>query len=265
MKLLISRCSEPAVFRYENKQLSRLLLEDFTTHTLLPDNNPDLYYNLPTELVILVLKHLLQIRIQTRNFDQAFQVFTVNRLICDILYSKIYGRDNSTPKQKLFRLGRTFELIQALYDDYLTTPNLDGIDRVAINLTRIPIKYRSKTIFPWDFRSDIRLEEMVHYGSLEAVHCFTGDFHGQTVWIHGEENNGMYDTSIIHHPVFVFILSDYTSSLIPTRRDLNVYWTRFICLLKACFGSKSGIYMMVMENEQRFNPFVETNDLFLQY
>lgn len=264
MKLLVARCSEQIIYQVDQDKITPLGLEDFTTHTLLQPG-PRFYTHLPPELLILILKYTFRIRVRTRNFGFAYQISTVSKTMCDLLYNNIYMRDKSTTVEKLDRLSRTFRLIEEIYDDYLSSPNLDRVDRVAINLTRLPSMYRRKNMFPWSFRTEIECTELNTIGALNDIHCFPGEFHGDTVWIHGDEENGIYNAVVVHHPVLVFVLSDYTGSLIPTKKDLNIYWSKFMRLLKACFGDNTGIYMMVMEDSERYNPFVTETDLFLQF
>lgn len=264
MKLLVARCSEQILYKVNDNKITQLELEDFTTHTILPQG-PEIKAHLPSELLIMILKYVFRIRVKTRNFGLAFQISTVSKSMCDLLYNNIYMRDKSTTLEKLERLGRTFNLIEEIYSDYLSSPNYDRTDRVALHLTRNPTMYRRKNMYPWCFKSEIECAELTTLGALNDIHCFPGEFHGDTIWVHGDENDGIYDADVIHHPVLVFVLSDYTGSLIPTRKDLNIYWAKFLRLLKVCFGSSTGIYMMVMEDSERYNPFVETTDLFLQF
>jgi hypothetical protein len=267
MKVLVTNnyFGSPLVWEYDQGSVERLDLVDFNTHTLLPDTTK-LDGHLPYELAEPIICYLLNYRLATRNFREAFQLCTINRFFCKSIYKQIYGDSNITIYEMLRRIFKSFQFAETLYDDFLCEPNPGSEGFAAVSAYREGSLRSYPRFEPWDFRSDIDIQKLdVDLDDTFAdLHTFPGQFHGDTVWIRGREDEGLYSVTSLHHPVIVLILCDYTYALIPTRKSINVNWYRFIAFLRRAFGARTGVCIMVKSQRDAGNPFIETTDMFLQ-
>lgn len=265
MKLLVTQSkTSTRIWNYYDGFIKPCYLASFTSHDLVQNNNQIYSFELPTELELLIIKHLLMIYLETRNFEQAFDLCTINKFICRMIYYQIYGVDKYIDLTTMIRrLARTFYLCESIYDEYLAIPNLSAVPKVAIVLTRIPSRQNRACIAPWDFDlNEMSLEEIDMENEIVDLHAFAGLTHGDTVWINGKEVNGIIEANVFEHPVISFILQDYTEALIPTENKFTAnrsFWF-FSRLLRWCFGKQTGVYYMAKEKEQHRNPFIHRSD-----
>lgn len=206
------------------------------------------------------------IYLQTQNLEAAFDLCTLNSEICKLIYYQVFGSTNPPPVLVMVhRLARSFYLVESIYDEYLTVPNLGTYTKVGLVLTRLPNKMRTRAYGPWDFDLDIVLEELVLNNLDPHVHSFSGATHAETTWIQGTELNGVIEVDILEQPVINFILQDYTEALIPKEKSFtdNMYFRYFSRLLRVTFGKQTGIYFMVKPGLQERNPFINRSDTLL--
>lgn len=262
MKLLVAQTKEKnsCFWKFENNLVEPLPLKRFDNHDLLQNTRVIKPGFLPYEIVDLVMKYLFKTYIETQNFEQAFELTMLNRDFARTIYFKIFGTRRTTNlEQMLYRLAKTFYLIEQIYDEYITLENSGSICKVGIKLTRNPWKMNARLYGPWDFSmNDFELEELDAEDLYPNVMHFKGETHGETVWIHGTEMNGVIDVAMFQNPVLNFILADYTDALIPCESVFaeNLYFKSFSRLLKVCFGHQTGVYFMVKESIDRRNPFI---------
>lgn len=254
----------PLLWGYNEGTVERIPLEDFNSHNELQDDYPH-YGRLPLDLYEIIIKYTMDIRLSYRNFNRAFRLCTLNRRACSMFYVQIYGETHVPISIMLNRLATTFEIAENIYEDYLACPNPTASGLNAINLTRSP-RLRFQNIFdPWDFNATVEVQKMTidEEEALHQISVFPGQFHGDTIWLHGEEFDGIYNAKTIHHPVLVLILSDYTYALIPTRSSIKQNWVKFSNFLRRAFGARTGVYIMVKHQIDLESPFIETTDQFL--
>jgi hypothetical protein len=267
MKVIVSNnyYGSPLVWEYEEGFVERIPLHDFNTHTLLQDGVP-IFGHLPLDLFEIIIKYTMQIRLKTRNFNSAFQLCTVSRRACFIFYNEIYENRSIPTRVMLYRLGQTFHLAESFYEEYLAAPNSSNSGLNALAITRLGSLRYNPAFDPWDFIPVVDIQKITveDEETLEGIHLFPGQFHGDTVWIHGEEDDGVYEVKVLHHPVFLLILCDYTYALIPTRQTINTNWLRFVQFLRRAFGPNSGFYIMVKHQLDVENPFIETTEQFIR-
>lgn len=269
MKVLVSNdyFGSPIVWEYEDGLVERLELEDFNNHTLLPDNEEPVDGVLPYDLFEIILYYIFEARVRTRNFGLVFELAQINKRSCFLIYNKIYNNHQISTKSMIRRLSKTFHLAESLYDNYLCAPNLNSSALNAVVLYREGSLRHMHSFSPWDFRPDdleIKKLELDVEDSLFQIYTFPGHFYGDSVWIHGTEEDGIYTVESIQHPAIVLILCDYTYSLIPTRKTICYNWHRFVRFLRMAFGQRSGFYVMVKHQIDIENPFIETTDIFVQ-
>jgi hypothetical protein len=266
MKVLVTNnyFGTPILWEYDEGIVERIDLFDFNTHTLLTNDSPDLSY--PLDLADKILMYVFNYRLTTRNFAQAFQICQINRHFARKIYKKIYDETCFSLPEMIRRLGMTFRLAENIYDDYLCEPNPQSHGLTAISLTRLGSLRTHRQFDPWDFIPQVDIQKLaVEIEEMNVdLFAFPGQFYGDTIWIRGSEDDGIYDVNTIQHPIIVLILCDYTYALIPTLRSINRNWRRFVMFLRSAFGPKTGVSIMVKSDRDIENPFIETTDMFLQ-
>lgn len=267
MKVLVTNnyYGAPLLWEYEEGIVEKVPLIDFNTHTLLQDGEP-IFGHLPLDLFEIIVKYTMEIRLKTRNFDSAFRLCTINRRTCFLFYNQIYGNRSISTATMLHRLAQTFHLAENFYEEYLAVPNSTNSGLNALALTRLGSLRFHNVFEPWDFIPSVDIQKITidEEETLEGIHIFPGQFYGDTVWIHGDEDDGIYDVKVLHHPVFLIILCDYTYALIPTQQTINKNWFRFVEFLRRSFGPNTGVYIMVKHQLDLQNPFIETTEQFVR-
>jgi len=267
MNILVTNNSygTPLLWEYDQGKVKRMPLIDFNTHIMIQDPGI-LFGRLPLDLYEIIIKYVMADRLATRNFGLAFELLTINRRTVFLFYYEIYKNKTVTTLEMLKRLGKTFQLGETIYEDYVCAPNPTQSGLNAISLTRNPSQRFHPIYQPWDFQPSAEVQRVTvdDEDTLTNIHIFPGQFHGDTIWVHGTEEEGIYQASVIHNPVFLIILCDYTYSLIPTRQTINRNWLLFTNFMRRAFGANAGFYIMVKHGIDQENPFIETTELFIQ-
>lgn len=261
MKLLISQTKEnhACYWHFENNRVSPLDLQQFQTHDLFQDEHQIKPVSLPFELVMLITKNLFKMYIDTYNFAEACNLCFVNKEFAKVIYMNIYGPGKIKHVDIMKRLSRTFRLLELIYDEYLTVPNLGAFTKVGFVMTRNGTKVGNRHYHPWDFFLDeTSLEEIILPDLVPSFMEFHGANHSDTSWVHGTELNGVIDATAIENPVICFILQDYNDTLIPKESTIeeNDSFVKFAKLLRVCFGYRTAAYFMVKNDNERRNPFL---------
>jgi hypothetical protein len=267
MKVLVTNnhFGTPLVWEYDQGSVERIDLIDFNIHELI-QQTPKIYGHLPYDLFETIISYAMDSLLETRNFGYAFLLCTINRRSCFFFYNQIYDRQNVPTRIMLGQLGRTFNVGECFYEQFLSMPNPNNSGLNAVALTRLG-SLRFSTVFdPWDFIPGLDIQKVIVDGDgvFEGIHMFPGQFQGDTIWIHGEEEDGVYDVDRLNHPVLLVILCDYTYSLIPTQRTVNANWHKFVKFLRRAYGPNLGVYIMVKHQIDAQNPFIETTEEFVQ-
>ena len=266
MKMLVSNnfYGSPILWEYDEGLVERIDLIDFNTHQMVMDSSFEM--KLPRDLMLPILEHTMNLYLESRNFGQALQLCFVCRQVAKHFYKQIYQATHQDCLVMLFRLGKTYRFAEELYEGYLATPNINNSAFNACTFYRQPTSRFRTNYNPWEFRSelDIQTLNIDPDNSFRNVFSFPGQFNGDTIFINGTEDDGIYDVSSYHHPVIVLILADYAYSLIPARGNVNDNWHCFARFVRRAFGENCGIYMMVKHQIDLDNPFIETTDIFAQ-
>jgi len=267
MNVLVTNNYEggPILWDYKYGKVERIELIDFCTHDMLLDNYPSFPMSFPPEIYEKIFCYTMDLRLETRNFGIAFQLCLIDRRTLRMFYKQIYLENYYRPLYMIKRLGRTFELADSYYEDYILKPNPAMEGMCAVVCYREGSLRHAVVYEPWDFRSDIEVQKLqVDEGDMQNIKVFPHNFHGGTVWIHGDETDGIYEVELLHHPVIVLILCDYSNSLIPSERNVSNNWKQFATFLRRALGHRAGIYMMVKSRLDIDNPFIEVTDMFLR-
>lgn len=267
MQILVTNNYEggPLLWEYNDGKVERLDLVDFTRHNMLIDYTPPLSMRFPPEIYEKIIGYVMEIRLTLRNHQLAFELCTLDRRSLLMFYKQIYHQTSHLAGIMLYRLGRTFELVHNIYEDYILRQNNGMVPMAGIRCYRRPSLRHTPKYEPWDFTPDVeavRLE--IDEGFMLEAKSFPHFLHGGSVWVHGYEDDGVYTVSGIDSPGIVLILQDYTFSLIPSYNTVSNNWSYFSDLLKRTFGPMTGVYLMVKEIHDRDNPFIELTDNFLR-
>lgn len=263
MKVLVTNKYDgaPVLWEYDEGIVERIDLVDFNTHTLLPDDTPSCFY--PIDLAEKIIMYVYNRRVETRNFDQAMQIAFISRFFAKKIYNDIYKNKGTSVLFMLKRLGLTFRFAESIYDSLCVPTSTNGF--IGIGSTRLGSLSHRRRFDPWDFFPRVHTDELF---TLEEdnpdLFIFPGEFYGDTVWIRGRDLDGIYDVDYLQHPVIVLILRDYTDSLIPTPQTINPTWRSFANLLRKAFGPHTGVNIMVKENHDVDNPFINITTMFVQ-
>jgi len=264
MKMLVSNnyygC--PLLWEYDHGVVERIDLIDFNTHEMIMTSDLDL--SIPLDLMIPILDHTMNLYLETRNFGQALQLCFVNRYVLKHFYKQIYKHTHQNYATMVQRIGLTFRLGEEIYENYLATPNVNQSPYNACTFYRNPSNRFRVHYQPWEFKPDLDIQTLNidPDNSFLNVFAFHGQFNGDTVFLNGTEDDGIYDVTHYYHPVIILILADYTYSLIPAKDTINENWKNFATFLRKAFGQRCGIYMMIKHQIDIENPFIETTDVF---
>jgi len=222
--------------------------------------------DLPYELIIVIIKKLFYTLILETQFQLAFELCLLNRDLAAILYNEIYQTDQPRVTAMCTRICKTFMILESIHDDYITEDNNENCGRAAINLVYsqsfLPVYH------PWDFRSEIEINELlINSINFEQINAFHGDTFGENVWVFGQQRNGIIDSTGIYSPVLVLIFTDYTGSLVLSRKALsktNTYRS-LTKLLTMIYGVNCKVFFMIRPVGQDNNPFVTGSSEFISY
>lgn len=267
MQILVTNNYEggPLLWEYDNGKVERLDLVDFSTHSMILDTTPQISMPLPPEIYETIISYVMEIRLTLRNLQLAFELCTIDKRTLGLFYRQIYQQSSDVSGVMLHRLGRTFELVNSIYEDYILRQNIGMIPMCGLRCYRKPSLRHAPLYEPWDFSADVepmRLE--IDEGFMLETKAFPHFLHGGTVWLHGYEDDGVYTVDRIDNPAIVLIMQDYTFTLIPSHGTVTNKWHHFSDLLKRIFGPLTGVYLMVKESHDRDNPFIELTDNFLR-
>lgn len=265
MKLIVGRSENgPVFYDVAGPKIRKIEMKTFGEQELFPVNN-DLVdaTTLPRELVEIIIVELFTCMLTTFNFHLAFYVCQTDSKILKRIYSSIYGKADICRLDMLERISKTMQLLEALHDDYITVPNESEL---AVNIMLcVQPSLRYKPMYnPWEFRTEFDLHIQ---SSVPATAIIHGTLFGDTVYISGNEEDGIIDVERFQHPVFCFGLSAYTGELIASQRTIlrSRMFIHFKRLLVYIYGPNTGVYFMVKPTGQEMNPFITSSDAYVSF
>jgi hypothetical protein len=264
MKLVISKGKHSSIWQVTGgEQATKLHFHDFEEQDLFPET-PDLdHVNLPVEIVDQILIHLVQLYLETFNFDLCQDLLMFSKSFTRTLYREIYNEDRSSFNICYHRLLNSFHILENIYDDYLTEPALEF--HTCIKL--ISAKVNTTHHRPWHFTHAPvvgQIQGLVVDLTEDYEYTCVGPHYGNFVYLQGRYQNGYFNAGHIKTPVLNLVFVDIFDSLIPTLSSLHKSYLCFFNLLKRAFGEHTGVFVMVQHTEEA-NPFVTRSDIFFEF
>ena len=263
MKLVISKGDQASIWEVVGKeQATRLHFTNFEEQDLLQPSKV-ISYDLPREIVDQIMNHLLQIYLETFNFGFCQDLLLYSRSFTRFLYRQIYGQNNSSFKVIYHRLLNTFNVLEAIYDYYLT----EKASELQSCIKLMSIKEPGGRHRPWHF---------IHHpiiGVIEGLvidltenyeHVLTGPNYGNYVYLQGRHRNGLFYSGKIRTPVLNLVMVDIFDTLVHDLSGVHPTFLGFFNLLKRAFGKNTGVFVMLQQLEEQ-NPFVTQSDLFFEF
>lgn len=262
MKLLISKSNPSSLWEIENDgRATRLVLPDYYDRDLCPPSDFLRSIHLPIELVDRILLCLLEMYIETWNFDLCNDLLFFSKSFTGVVYRAIYENTTNNFYKQFRRLSKTFMILEKLYDQFLSI--VSRIRYPCIKLTSR--RERGSNHQPWDFTHDLVLVPIV--GIVVDVQQTQyqveyGHHYGESVWLSGNWMSSIFNAVKIKTPVLNIMFVDVFDTLIHSQYNVNQNYHNFFRLIKIAFGSNTGLFVMVKEEEG--NPFISRSDLFLE-
>jgi hypothetical protein len=264
MKLVISKGKPSSIWKVVGGQIAhRLHFRNFEEQDLCFSTTYVNQINLPIEIVDLILKHLLQIYLETFNFDLCQDLLLFSRSFTRSLYREIYAEDRACFVTTYHRLLNTFHILENIYDEYLTAPVLE--QHTCIKLTSV--KESGARHRPWHFTHEVvvgMIQGLVVDLTEDYEYTSVGPHYGNFVYMQGRYQNGVFNAGCIKTPVLNLVFVDLLDTLIPTLSGLHFTYLGFFKLLKRAFGKHTGVFVMVQSSDDA-SPFVTRSDLFFEY
>jgi len=266
MKLMVARSGSISNFyEYKDSKVTKLNLLSFDEHELVGLNTVDYRFNFPRELVCMIVRELYRSLLLSFNFGEACIIATsLDYETLKIVYRDIYGPiEDTTRKQMIHRLCRTFALLESLHDDYLTVPNICEMTPSIMLCVQPSLRYKP-VYMPWEFDADFSLMEQT---SVPANCIYTGRLMGDTVFVSGTEDAGIIDVTKFCHPIFMFGLTDHTGTLLTSTKhfERTDKFRYFSNLLENIYGHSTAVLYMVKPANQSRNPFITSSDIYITY
>lgn len=267
MNILVSQTDYAHLWKYDDGQVTKLVMRNFRTHHLAPSNTPKVDASmLPAELTTKIILLNFMMMLKEYNFQEASELL-VDQLTVRTIYLNLFpGRNLITVSEMIGRIYRTLHMLETIYDDYLTVPNYGRVEHVALRFTHRGDlgMARNSMLNPWDFRCDIRLEEFDT--DVESKVFLGGPDLGDSILIGGSSSNGVIRAQTIFHPVLTILLGDKADILLPTESNFwrNKNFISFSKLLRKVFGPNAGVFYMCRRNGDHENVFVTSSDMIIR-
>jgi hypothetical protein len=268
MNLLITK-SNPTTFwgLKDDSVVTKLIFPDYFDHDLC---QPTLVHcsPLPWEIVSNILGYTFKMYLQTRNFDLAIDLLLVKKDMIDLTYKSVYGNAPVNRFEKYRRLVKTLDILESIHDTYITV--LRQRRYSILKLVRNGDPCLDTLVNPWDFTFDIFIEPLSGVIQDETSNpevYYVGPLYGDQVWVTGKwRKGGVFWCEKLVSPVINLKFVDIfdTLQLTHNRLTCNANFERFFNLLRVCYGSFTGIYVMT-QSENEVSPFVSHSDTFVSF
>lgn len=236
------------------------------------DNEYDLDYNytnvsfsFPLELTQRIIMDLFYIALFNFHYSEACNIAVTSKSVLNSVYLFMYGSERLavTVAEKIIRVSRTLKLLETLHDDYLSVSNESEVTPSIMLCVEPSLRYKP-VYYPWECRTDFLLMTQT---TLPTPTTVPGTLFGDTVFITGKEDYGIFDVDSMYHPVFLFGITDHTGTLLTSakhfkRTDKFRYFSR---LLTFIYGPRTAAFYMVKPEDQVRNPFITSSDEYIIY
>lgn len=263
MDLLISRGDYSSVWLVEkDKRATRLEFTKFDERDLSPSVYDLRRMHFPVEVIESILLYAFYDYLKNWNFDLCIELLMFSKSFTRCVYREIYGQSKAKFFRLYSRLCRTLQLLENLYEQYLSQPAM--IKYSCAKLTSIRRKGYNHQ--PWDFLHSIVITPIVGMivDLTETQLQFNyGKCYGESIWVSGQYKNELFKAKDMKTPVINLMMVDIFDTLIHNGSNLNDNFMCFFKLVKKAFGLQTGVFVMVRD-EKDLNPFITRSDLFLE-
>lgn len=264
MNILIA--TEPLTTLWEYKQgyVKKIKIDLFTEHDCCyPGEDFKMY--LPMELQLRVLYYLLDIYLETRNFDLICELVSTCKLYAKQIYNYIFGKSKQSLNNKISQTIRILNICQKIYDYYLSS-NLSYI-YAGVKLVGTNCENGNLNIWEYDQGiSAVELNGVIYDDGGDVFSIDVGENYGSQVWITGyySDKDGYYKCTDIQTPVINIILCDEYDVLMASEKRLknNTSINTFANLLRKAFGTRTSINFMIRQDEDYDNIFITNSNIF---
>lgn len=262
MKLLISQSTPSSIWEVENDgRATRLYLKSYYDRDLCPSSGFLRSINLPIEIVDRILLILMEMYVQTWNFDLCNDLLFFSKGFTGVVYRSIYENTTNNFFKQFRRLSKTFMILEKIYDQFLSVQSRIRFPCVKFTSRR----ERGSNHQPWDFTHDLVLVPIV--GVIVDVdntqfQVDYGAHFGESIWLSGDWRGPVFHAKKIKTPVLNIMFVDVFDTLIHSQFGFNANYYNFFRLIKVAFGPSTGLFVMVKEEDN--NPFISRSDVFLE-
>lgn len=264
MNLLITKGDISSIWQVEEDQrATKIDFIPFGERDLCPSSCFLRSSFLPLEIVEKILVVLFNYYLETWNFDLCTDLLLFSRSFTGVLYRKIYGANQQGFYNQYSRLSKTFLILENIYDQYLSVEG--PLKYHCLKLTSV--KSRGSRHQPWDFIHEPIINPIVGVVvdlTDTQLQVQYGKCYGESVWLSGSYRRHIFQATEIKTPVINLMFVDIFDTLIHTAKGFNNNYLNFFRLIKTAFGSMTGLFIMVKEEDDN-NPFITRSDLFLEF
>ena len=266
MKLLISHLPRTTIWEYKDGSAKVIDFETFDEEELCPATDLRVSMKLPCEIQLMVVKHLLDLYLVTRNFDLCIDLLFVSRSVALYMYRSIFGLSNQPLSVKIGRLVKVFTICQNIHDLYITER-----PRHLYSCVGLGRSVSSKPLAIWDFYEDCSVKEvmgLIYDSEPEIQQINLGSTYGSNVWLSGEWGERFFDCTYIQTPIISIILYDSHATLLASVSNIrnNRSINCFAKLLRKIYGPLTAVNFMIRDNEYDLeNPFITASTTFFSF
>jgi len=231
----------------------------------LDHNYTNVSFTFPLELTQRIIMDLFYTALFNFHYNEACKIAVTSRSVLNCVYMFMYGYERYTTNitEKILRVSRTLKLLEVLHDDYLSVSNESEVTPSIMLCVEPSLRY-NPVYYPWDCRTDFLLMTQT---ALPASTAVPGMMFGDTVFITGKEDYGVFDVDVMYHPVFLFGITDHSGTLLTSakhfqRTDKFKYFSKLLAFI---YGSRTGVFYMVKPEDQVRNPFITSSDEYIIY
>lgn len=200
--------------------------------------------DLPQELCCKIGFYVFLIYLCSKQFDKAFKYISLNKYMIHRIYYGVYGYSDMPWHIKLHRLSRTFNLIEAIHEEFM----MDQV--VAFNYPVLIMDYdedfvvrKNTPIYPWNFRAEISVVEVAGFNQFGRQLHMGPTFIDRAVLSNCTFKNGLTHCTDFTFPFLHLMPMDNLCSLnVFNHEETYYHFSRFSMLLKAIYGKYMRVF-----------------------
>lgn len=220
--------------RFRLKKVFDLCVPDKETYSI----------SFPNEIVVLVLKFLINMYLKEAMFELAMPLIAFCKHTLRSTYDELFTiPDHPIATISLnFRLSRTLLFCQAVVDAVTDTPR----DFSECFVVETRHGYFQGNCYPWFLDSQVSVDAMDHFfidGVQEHRTIPLGPDIHHYAWIQSHEREGLHYTRYFRSPIIVLAIISYNNLQILTKDNLDPAFYTIKKILKLVFGPHLGLYL----------------------